>query len=603
MPAGCPSSAAVVSRASPSFAPSATIEQPHITFERPVRAAQAIRGRVARHAGVDRLRARGPRPSASAAASRDTPLRAECPRPAVRLSPSTTTRGTAGCDGCDGRGRVGCEAARDSSGCGGADRRARDRRKHRRGKRRTRATQSIYLSTTPRSAVVYSRPWSPSPFSRRWRAHGRHSSAAVTPTRSRAHPGSESHRASSTKISSVSVHARRSLAHGRRRRAGRVARSDDRRTLHATIFRRRSFRRCGGCTAESRSPKAISRAPSPCSAARCGTREQAHDSEAIGLAHYELGLCYKQVGDTAIVREHIAKAAPALHAAGNRRYLALLHSLSGVVLAQGGRIEEAIAAFRQAERLAAAVQAHDVLGIVCNNQANVALFSTVTSRRWRWPSAARPFRSRSGPGAASPFRWPHWARFSSGSDSSNAPRQCCIARSRSRSPTQFHEITGAVYDTLAQIALMRGDVRVRGRLPASGGRSVRRLRRDRPASGTSGRFASSKPSSRARRGLTEDALRLANEIATPRAPPAEAIQADLIACEALLAAGRAGDAEARLARSRAASMRARCPARGESFFGCAARCTARRAGCRRRTTTSPRVRASSSSSAKDIKVR
>src|SRR5262249_41015128 len=101
--------------------------------------------------------------------------------------------------------------------------------------------------------------------------------------------------------------------------------------------------------------------------------EAAHDSEAIGLTHYELGLCYKQVGDTAIVREHIAKAAPALHAAGNRRYLALVHSLSGVVLAQGGRIEEATAALQQAERLAVAAQAQDVLGIICNNQANVAL--------------------------------------------------------------------------------------------------------------------------------------------------------------------------------------------------------------------------------------
>src|SRR5204863_2673605 len=77
--------------------------------------------------------------------------------------------------------------------------------------------------------------------------------------------------------------------------------------------------------------------------------ELAHDSEAIGLAHYELGLCYKQVGDTAIVREHIAKAAPALHAAGNRRYLALVHSLSGTVLALCGRIEEACASSRQAE--------------------------------------------------------------------------------------------------------------------------------------------------------------------------------------------------------------------------------------------------------------
>ena len=30
--------------------------------------------------------------------------------------------------------------------------------------------------------------------------------------------------------------------------------------------------------------------------------ETAHDSRAIGLAHYELGQCYRQVGDVAIVR-------------------------------------------------------------------------------------------------------------------------------------------------------------------------------------------------------------------------------------------------------------------------------------------------------------
>src|SRR5262245_30976659 len=101
--------------------------------------------------------------------------------------------------------------------------------------------------------------------------------------------------------------------------------------------------------------------------------ELAHDSEAIGLAHYELGHCYKQVGDIGIVREHIAKAAPALHAAGNRRYLALVHSLSGVVLAQAGRLEAGMSALQQAERLATSAQAQDVLGIVCNNQANVAL--------------------------------------------------------------------------------------------------------------------------------------------------------------------------------------------------------------------------------------
>src|SRR5688572_19771170 len=98
--------------------------------------------------------------------------------------------------------------------------------------------------------------------------------------------------------------------------------------------------------------------------------EIAHESRAIGLAHYELGQCYRKVGDIAIVREHIAKAASALHAAGDRRHLALVHSLSSISLAQLGRYEEAMTALRQAERLAAKVQANDVLATVCGNQAN-----------------------------------------------------------------------------------------------------------------------------------------------------------------------------------------------------------------------------------------
>src|SRR5436309_7394474 len=89
--------------------------------------------------------------------------------------------------------------------------------------------------------------------------------------------------------------------------------------------------------------------------------DAAHDSRAIGLAHYELGQCYRQVGDTAIVREHIMKAASALHAAGDRRQLALVHSLSGITLAQLGRYDEAMTALRHAERAAAAVHADDVL--------------------------------------------------------------------------------------------------------------------------------------------------------------------------------------------------------------------------------------------------
>src|SRR5438105_3867331 len=64
--------------------------------------------------------------------------------------------------------------------------------------------------------------------------------------------------------------------------------------------------------------------------------EAAHDSRAIGLAHYRLGESYRQVGDVTIVREHMAKAASALHAAGDRRHLALVHSLSSILLAQTG---------------------------------------------------------------------------------------------------------------------------------------------------------------------------------------------------------------------------------------------------------------------------
>ena len=112
------------------------------------------------------------------------------------------------------------------------------------------------------------------------------------------------------------------------------------------------------------------------------------------------------------------------------------------------------------------------------------------------------------------------------------------------SQIQFHEITGAVFDTLAQIALMRGGYESAGDY----------LRKAGEAYGGYGaqtslwyewsiRVLEAKLATR--RGATDEALRLANEIATS-APPAEAIQADLIACEALLAADRAAEAEARL---------------------------------------------------------
>ena len=100
--------------------------------------------------------------------------------------------------------------------------------------------------------------------------------------------------------------------------------------------------------------------------------EAAHDSRGIGLAHFELVYCYQKVGDHAIVREHLTEAAAALHAAGDRRHLAQVHSMSGIMSAQQGRYDDATAALRNAERIATALGADDVLAQACVNQAAVA---------------------------------------------------------------------------------------------------------------------------------------------------------------------------------------------------------------------------------------
>jgi len=274
--------------------------------------------------------------------------------------------------------------------------------------------------------------------------------------------------------------------------------------------------------------------------------EQAHDSEAIGLAHYELGHCYKQVGDRVIVREHIAKAAPALHAAGNRRYLALLHSLSGVVLGQAGRMDEAMSALRQAENLAASVQAHDVLGIIFNNQANVALIQHRHDQALSLSEqAAAILQQQDGKGRGLAIALATLGQILVRLGKLERAHQILHRALEARGETQFHEITGAVFDSLAQVALTRGDYESADDY----------LRQAGEAYGSYGgqtdlwyewsiRVLEAKLA--ARRGATTEALRLASEIAE-QAPPAEAIQAELIVCEALVAAGRAPDAEARLA--------------------------------------------------------
>jgi len=185
--------------------------------------------------------------------------------------------------------------------------------------------------------------------------------------------------------------------------------------------------------------------------------EQAHDSRAIGLAHFELGLCYRQVGDLSIVRERIAKATSALHAAGDRRHMALLHSLAGTSLAQAGRYDEATGALRQAEHLAALIRADDVLATVCGNQANVAMMRH--RHEQALALADRSVALHEGSGS------PHGLAVALATLGQICVRVGDLERAEQvlrralevRSPVQFHETTGAVFDSLAQIHLIRGE--------------------------------------------------------------------------------------------------------------------------------------------------
>jgi hydrogenase-4 transcriptional activator len=273
--------------------------------------------------------------------------------------------------------------------------------------------------------------------------------------------------------------------------------------------------------------------------------DTAHDSRAIGLAHYELAMCYRQVGDTAIVREHLTKASSALHAAGDRRHLALVHSLSGIALAQLGRYSEAMAALRQAERLAAKVQADDVVATVVGNQANVLTFEhrydqalTLAER-----SVALHEAHGSGHGLAVALATLGQICVRLG-DLERAEAALHRALSVS-SPIQFHETAGAVHDTLAQIHLIRGNYE----------QSRESLERARESYGAYGRQTSQwydwsvrvlLARLALRRGALAEAVALADDAIDAGAPVFDALQATLIAGEALASAGQLDEAELRL---------------------------------------------------------
>jgi len=273
--------------------------------------------------------------------------------------------------------------------------------------------------------------------------------------------------------------------------------------------------------------------------------EVAHDSRLIGLAHYELGQCYRLIGDFETVREHISKAASALLAAGARRHLALVHSMSAILLAQQGRYEEAMTALRQAERIAEMAQADDVVATVCGNQANVLMLEHRYEQALVLAERSVALHEAHGSG--------HGLAVALATLGQICVRLCDLTRAEQalhraldvRSPIQFHETTGAVFDTLAQIHLVRGTYDM----------ATEYLARARDSYGaygkqTPGWYEWSVRVLEARLALRrkeyDEAVRLSDAIVSAGAPPFDALQATLIAAEALVDAGRHAEARQRL---------------------------------------------------------
>jgi DNA-binding NtrC family response regulator/tetratricopeptide (TPR) repeat protein len=272
----------------------------------------------------------------------------------------------------------------------------------------------------------------------------------------------------------------------------------------------------------------------------------AHESRAIGLANYELALCYKQVGDSGTVREHLTQAASALHAVGDRRHLALIHSLSAVLLAQSGRYDEAAAGLRQGERLAMAVPADDVLAGIVHNQANVALMQHKHEQALALAERSVGLHQSLGSGHGLAVALATLGQIFVQLGDLERAEQVLTRTLEVRSTIQFHETTGAVFDTLTQIHLMRGsydraEQYLRLAAEAYGGYGTQTMRWYEWSIKVLGVKLAT------RRQAYDEAVTMADALAAaPGVPPSDALQAELAACDALIAAGRLQEAEQRL---------------------------------------------------------
>jgi DNA-binding NtrC family response regulator/tetratricopeptide (TPR) repeat protein len=279
--------------------------------------------------------------------------------------------------------------------------------------------------------------------------------------------------------------------------------------------------------------------------------ELAHESRAIGLARYELALCYKQVGDSGIVRQHLTEAAAALHAAGDRRHLALVHSLSAVLLAQAGRYDEANAGLRQGERLAATIPANDVLAGIVHNQANVALMLHQDDQALALAERCVDLHETMGSPHGLAVALATLGQIFVHLGDLQRAEEVLTRTLDVRSTVKFHETTGAVFDTLAQVHLMRGSyeraeeyVQLAGEAYGAYGTQTMRWYE------WSLKVLQVKLA--IKRQAYDEALHMADALAqSVGVPPVDAISAELAACEACVAAGRIEEAERRIDACRA----------------------------------------------------
>ena len=334
--------------------------------------------------------------------------------------------------------------------------------------------------------------------------------------------------------------ARRSVAAAGRSRSGGAGARPSARHLPRHRAAAPALARCGGCTAASRrargdQSRAIALHGRALKQAEAGARLARHRPRAL-RARPLLPAGRRRARSSASTSP---RRPSALHAAGDRRHLALVHSLSGISLAQLGRYDEAMAALRQAERLASTVQADDVLATVCGNQANVMMMQHRYEQALALAERSVALHEAHGSGHGLARRARHARPDLRAPRRSDARRGRAAPRARGPQPDSVPRddrrgLRHAGADSPDPRPLRHGQ-----RFSAARRRSVRRLRPpDQPlvrVVGARARRAAGAAARRARRG----ASRAPTRSLQAGAPPFDALQATLIAAEALIAANRA----------------------------------------------------------------